>query len=110
MDLYNKSHYDLDQIKELIITGNCRVTIPALDGGVALGFSDRSAIMDRVLRLAKSEIYKTMPAKNLSHPGLWQDVYKTSEDGCRIYIKLQLSPVNGAVIISFKEDEEWAQR
>jgi len=101
---YRQARYDLDRIKELIVAGRCIVTLTALTCGQELGYTGRQEIKDRVLKLKKSEIYKTMTVNDTNFKDLWQDVYKTSGiDEPALYIKLQISRAEEAVIISFKE-------
>jgi len=38
-------------------------------------------------------------------PGLWQDVYRPRFAGFALYVKVQLAPATGAVVISFKKDQ-----
>ena len=54
------------------------------------------------MALNETHFYKYMPAEKV--PGLWQDVYKVTYEGIRVYLKLQINFANNAIIISFKED------
>ena len=65
-----------------------------------LGFDERD-IIACVLGLKPGDFYKSMEATAL--PGLWQDVYRPSFMGAALYVKLQISRVDDAVVISFKE-------
>jgi len=52
--------------------------------------------------LTEAHFYKTMPAEKRS--GFMQDVYRITYQGRRIYLKLQVSKENWAVVVSFKEE------
>ena len=49
--------------------------------------------------LHESHFYKTMPAEKRA--GLWQDVYRLSFCGVRVYLKVQMNAAGQAVIVSF---------
>lgn len=95
--------YSLEEIKQLLKNPDTRI-IRRRDRLIAasLGYADDDDMVARIIRMTSDEFYKTMEAEEV--PGLWQDVYKTSErDGTRLYIKLQIHAGSG-VVISFKPD------
>ncbi|MDB5051392.1 MAG: hypothetical protein JWO30_4463 [Fibrobacteres bacterium] len=101
LEYFNKATYDLGVIKTLIMDGPCTVTQTAVNGGVEVGYATKEEIKERVLKLKRTEIYKTMTADNAEK--LWQDVYKTKEEsGIVLYIKIQINHKNEAVIIQLK--------
>jgi hypothetical protein len=85
----------------LVHEGRYHVTLSARQDALAFGF-DSEDIRDCVLALNETHFYKYMPAEKV--PGLWQDVYKVTYEGIRVYLKLQINFANNAIIISFKED------
>ncbi len=100
-DRFGVATYDLDKAKELIELGRLRVTEHAFSDAVKLGYASEEEIGDRILKLRKTEIYKTMPAKKC--PGMWQDVYRTDDDGIMIYIKIQINNNIQTIVVSFEK-------
>jgi hypothetical protein len=92
--------YRLRDIKVAFSDGRYLVTKAAMDGAAWLGFFERD-IRDCVAVLKRTHFDKTMPSNSV--PALFQDVYRVSYSGRRLYVKLQLSEPNRAVVISFKE-------
>lgn len=72
----------------------------SLAGAVALGF-DEGDILACVLGLKPTDFYKTMPAQK--GVALMQDVYRPRYLGVRMYVKVQVTGDNVAVVISFKQ-------
>jgi len=71
----------------------------ALDTALEIGL-DQDDIYDCVVNhLEETHFYKTMPSER--KPGLMQDVYYSTYQGCRLYVKLQVNVK--AVVISFKD-------
>lgn len=105
LDTYGTAHYDLDELKDLLDDPGRRIiTQSSRLGASSLGYISPDEMVERVQSLRKGEIYKTMTATR--KPGLWQDVYKTSDgNGRLLYIKLQKSVDEKGVIISFKKCE-----
>ena len=99
------AYYNLDRIKWLVREGRYRVTISARQSALAMGF-DAEDVRNCILELDNSHFYKAMSSDQI--PGLWQDVYKVGYEGWRVYLKLQICFVGEAVVISFKEDTDWA--
>ena len=95
-------YYNLKTIKSLIQDRRYYVTKSAQQGALAIGFGDSQICDCVVIHLDVSHFFKTMPSERL--PCLWQDVYKITYEGVRVYLKLQISLEDEAVIISFKED------
>jgi motility quorum-sensing regulator / GCU-specific mRNA interferase toxin len=97
--------YPLSEIRNLISGGCYRLTASAMQGALAVGFDDQM-ILDVVMKeLGSGDFYKTMESEQ--QPGLWQDVYKLTSAGVRLYVRLQIqtrAATDLAVVISFKED------
>jgi motility quorum-sensing regulator/GCU-specific mRNA interferase toxin len=101
MDLYKKAHYDLDELKTLIENPKtCIITKSSEKTAQELGFITYDEIVEQVLKIKKSDIYKTMTT-HYDHT-LWQDVYKPIVNGMDCYIKLQKSHDGKGVVVSFK--------
>jgi hypothetical protein len=78
------------------------VTLTAQSSALDLGLDDED-IADCIMNcLTGAHFYKTMPAEK--RPGLMQDVYRITYQGRCIYLKLQVSKENWAVVVSFKEE------
>jgi hypothetical protein len=104
LEYYNKATYSLDEVHELLRKRRCIVTQTAVNGAVAVGYASKEEVIERVLKLRKSEIYKTMTADKADR--LWQDVYKTKDENGRVlYIKVQINHEQKAVVIQFKESD-----
>ena len=67
---------------------------------LVIGFSE-TEMVETVLSLDDLNFYKTMPSNN--NETIWLDVYHITKKGIQLYVKLQESPINKGVIISFKE-------
>lgn len=101
MEYLKQAHYDLDELKCLIRNTETRViTSTSRQTAAELGFVTYEEIVEQVLKIEKSDIFKTMTT-NHDHT-LWQDVYKPIIKGVECYIKLQKSHDGKGVIISFK--------
>ena len=102
MNWFEVAYYDLEEIKNLITDPNTRIiTRSSRLTAVSLGYASADDMVERIKKLKKTEIYKTM--ESLTKPGLWQDVYITSDSGVDVYIKLQKSMDEKGVIIRFKK-------
>ena len=100
-DIYGKAHYNLEEIKELLKSPSTRViTDSSMTRAVRLGYTTREDVVQRVLKVKSSDIYKNMESVKI--PGVRQDVYKSTEDGNTLYIKVQKSKIGKGVVISFK--------
>ncbi len=102
-EIWGKAHYDLNELQMLI--GNPRtrdITRTAIRDASSLGYSPEEMV-DVVMKLKKSNIYKTAEAYQ-SH-GLWQDFYKINDSSRDLLVKIQKGKDGSGVIISFKEDE-----
>ncbi len=100
-DIYGKAHYNLEEIKELLkVSGTRVITDSSMTTAVGLGYSSRGDVVQRVLKVKPSDIYKNMASDKV--PGLRQDVYKSTEDGNTLYIKVQKSKTGKGIVISFK--------
>jgi motility quorum-sensing regulator/GCU-specific mRNA interferase toxin len=83
-----------------VAAGAFVVTLSAREGAAEAGFDERD-ILACVLGLTPRDFYKSMAADK--NPGLWQDVYRPTFQGTALYVKLQISAIDNAVVISFKE-------
>jgi len=103
-----KSHYDLEELKELVRKERWIVTKTAEKRAVELGLSHYE-IKEIILSLRQEDFYKSMTSYR--DYKLWQDVYKPKvlirEEYIELYIKLQKSPDEKCIIISFKQSEEY---
>ena len=95
------SYYHLADVQNLVAQGRFHLTTTARLDALNLGF-DHEDVRACIQELRDSHFYKSMPADKA--PGLWQDVYKITFEGIRIYLKLQITGSRTAVAISFKED------
>jgi len=99
----NSPTYDLTLLLELLQNPATRyITYTCLEDASELGFNDADAIVMATSTLTNEDFYKSMVAKKKA--GLWQDVYKKTISGQKLYIKLQLNKSKQAVVISFKKD------
>ncbi|OGQ60559.1 MAG: hypothetical protein A3J24_08685 [Deltaproteobacteria bacterium RIFCSPLOWO2_02_FULL_53_8] len=97
-----KPTYDLDELKTLIENIDSRyITDHSINDAMEIGYSKEEIIIT-VMSLKHNEFYKTMPAKKIQ--GLWQDVYKPTRTGIKLYIKLQKSYDGKCVVISFEKE------
>ena len=94
--------YDLAEIQQKVRDGDWYPTNLARDEAFKLEF-DATDIKECVLDLTRADFSHSMPANRGPTPGLWQDVYNPTYDGLVLYVKLQISVVNQAVVIDFKE-------
>jgi hypothetical protein len=96
------AYYELDRIKRLILEGQYKITLSALQSAHLMGF-DEEDICDCILDfLNETHFHKAMPSERF--PELWQDVYKINYTGRHVYLKLQIGHNGLSVVISFKED------
>lgn len=91
--------YSLLDIQRRVAAGAFVITLSAREGAARASFDERD-ILACVLGLTR-DFYKSMEAN--THPGLWQDVYRPTFQGTPLYVKLQISVAENAVVISFKE-------
>ena len=102
----NNSTYDLKLLQDLLQNPKTRyITYTCLMDASELGFENADDIVKAVSNLKDADFYKSMESKKKS--GLWQDVYKKTISGQKLYIKLQLNVTKQAVVISFKEDTSY---
>jgi len=95
--------YDLKSIKQKVGYGNYRVTGTALKTADEIGLDEDDIIhvIENCLQLR--DFYKTMASDKIK--GLMQDVYKTSYNNMKLYVKIQLGfQGDTVVIISFKKE------
>jgi len=102
LDRIGVAHYDLNEIKELLKSPDTRIiTRSSRIEAVRIGYASELDMVNRIQILNVNEIYKTMESNKC--PGLWQDVYRTSDGAIDLYIKIQISQDGKGVIIQFKE-------
>lgn len=94
--------YDLAEIQKKVRDGEWVITKLARDEAFKLEF-DATDIKECVLDLTRADFSHSMPANRGPTSGLWQDVYNPDYDGLTLYVKLQVSAANRAVVIDFKE-------
>ncbi len=113
VDRYDRPTYSLRLLQRLIRQRRYLLAYRAVQDARRLGFRD--AIADCVCGLNdipvrdggnfhKSSIARRPP---VGSEGLWHDVYFVVYEGVQLYIKLQLSPIGQAVIISFHENTNY---
>ena len=106
MEHFNRPHYDLDALKALIADPQKRVItrVARQNAFTALGLVADHEIVEVVMAIKKTDIYKTMTTN--SDPKMWQDVYKPEVDNKILYIKLQKSYDSKGVVIQFKTSDD----
>lgn len=92
--------YELSRIQHLARLGDYLVTRQAQRDSAALGIP-LAGILACLAALTEGDFYKTMESERI--PGLWQDAYRPTYSGLRLYVKLQIGPTGNAVVVSFKE-------
>jgi motility quorum-sensing regulator / GCU-specific mRNA interferase toxin len=95
-----KAHYSLLKIKQFIKADNYRFTAIARKTALEDFSLLENGIIDVILSLEVSDLYKSMTTYNDST--LWHDVYHKKILSKTAYIKLQIFDDN-SIIISFKE-------
>lgn len=93
--------YDLALLQAKVLDGQYVVTRKARTSAADLGIRT-GEIVRCVLQLTPTDFYKSMPAERGPTPRLWQDVYHPAFAGRTLYVKLQISATDAAVVISFK--------
>lgn len=74
-----KSHYSLEELKELFKDSNTRIiTHTAFKNAVLLGYTNEEEILIVIEDLRNKHLYKAMTTDR-SHQ-MWQDVYKITDD------------------------------
>jgi len=94
-----RAHYDLEEIKRLILLDKFSITNIAIknaDKDFGLSYKE---IPEIVKILKNTDLYKSMTVNNNNK--LWQDVYHKEIFGEIAYIKLQIID-NDSIIIQFK--------
>jgi motility quorum-sensing regulator / GCU-specific mRNA interferase toxin len=95
--------YPLDRIRTLVgQEGAWLITLTAQQTALQIGCDEQDVVECIQETLHESHFYKTMPAEKRA--GLWQDVYRLTFRGVRVYLKVQINAAGHAVIVSFKED------
>jgi hypothetical protein len=96
-----KPHYALVRLQTLIrdpetreITASSRVSV------AKFGWGEEEIVLC-ILKLMTRDFYKSMTSYHSSK--IWQDVYRPTFQEVDLYVKLQISPEERGVVISFKE-------
>ncbi len=102
--LRNKPTYNLEKLKKQLKKSDTRhITETAYDAAVELGYISYEDIAEAIiLNITPHDFKKTMPSESI--PGTFQDVYKKTLNGVKLYIKLQENPKGRGVVIQFKKD------
>ena len=96
-----KPHYSLSRLQALVRNPITReITASSRVGAAKFGWSEEEIVLC-VLELALRDFYKSMTSYYDSK--IWQDVYRPTFRGVELYVKLQVSPEERGVVISFKE-------
>ncbi len=96
-----KPHYPLAAIKTAFASpASLNRTFSALEGADTLGMDDTDVIAV-VQDLTNADFYKSMTS--YAEATIWQDVYKPSKDGKRLYVKFTQNAQRDLLLISFKE-------
>ncbi len=91
-------HCRLAIVKAMLAAGKVRITVSALAGGAALGFSF-DEIVGVVAELTMKDFYKSMTT--YADHRIWQDVYRPNISAGEVYLKLTV--LDDVLIVSFKE-------
>jgi len=93
--------YSLKKIKSVFNSPyNLNMTYSASQGAAALNFNDQD-VVDAIQALTTKDFYKSMPPVSINFTA-WQDVYKSTFRGIKLYIKFQIND-DGEAVVSFKE-------
>ena len=100
-----KPHYDLKKSKSLIDSDKYIVLKSAKTTAFKLNFNEQR-IKDALLNIRPSDFSKS--EEDWQIKGHWQDAYKTSHDGHRLYVKWKITEnkEEHLLVLSFKEDKE----
>lgn len=100
-DRKRKTHYPLATIKTAFaLPASLNRTLSAVEGAEALDMDDADVVAV-VQGLTESNFDKSMTS--YADATVWQDVYKPSKDGKRLYVKFTLNARKELLLISFKE-------
>jgi len=94
--------FSLLHVQELVRAGEYHLTDSARRDAEALTF-DEDDVVECICALAEDDYSHTLAGEK--RPGQFQDVYRKRMHGFPLYIKLQVTDPNEAVIISFKRDD-----
>ena len=96
--------FDLTEMQSLIVAGRWAATWDAQAHAISIELDAEADIKACVLALDDADFYKTM--QSTVRRGTFQDVYKTTYAGHRIYLKLRLQEnPRKTVVIQFKKDQ-----
>ena len=94
-------HYPLATIKAAFAQpADLNRTFSAMEGAESLGLVEAD-IVAVIQDLADTDFNKSMTSQ--ANATIWQDVYKPSRNGKRIYVKFTLNAQRDLLLISFKE-------
>ncbi len=101
----DKPTYDLVELQASVRAGKWFATWEAVAQAGEFRLDAEMDIEACVLSLDSTDFYKTM--ESTSKPGTFQDVYKPTYDGRKLYVKLRLQehPQRKTVVIQFKKDK-----
>jgi motility quorum-sensing regulator/GCU-specific mRNA interferase toxin len=96
-----RPHYALKRLQDLVQNPATReITASSRVGATKLAWGEEEIVLC-VLELTIRDFYKSMTSYYNSK--IWQDVYRPTFRGIDLYVKLQISPEERGVVISFKE-------
>jgi motility quorum-sensing regulator / GCU-specific mRNA interferase toxin len=106
MEHLNRPHYNLDELKALVSNPKTRVitNVARKNAFAALGLVTDDEIVEVILAIKRSDIYKTMTTHHSTKS--WQDVYKPEINGKILYIKLQKNFDSKGVVIQLKDSDD----
>jgi hypothetical protein len=91
--------YDLERVKSLVRTGRYSPTSDVLTSLIVLKL-DEDDLVACILGLEPAVFYKSMPSKKMI--GTWQDVYRPTYQGRRLYVKVRISDDARTIVIQLK--------
>ncbi len=95
-----KPHYSLSRLQELVRDPATRqITASSRRGATEFNWSEEE-IVQCIVGLTRQDFYKSMTTYQNSK--IWQNVYRPTFRRVELYVKLQISPNEEGVVISFK--------
>ena len=97
--------YELSRIQAIVRDDSSKLYVTRTAATTAREIlCDTEDIIECILSLTAAQFYKSMSSDK--RPDHYQDVYKMRFHGYAVYLKLQLTVRDEAVVISFKRDED----